>query len=413
MVQAFVFLNLFLIATLFTLSGRVSYLFYSKPEKLVVHQLDLADKLNQAPLFPQFSNEKALELNSSAYSLSLPDLRDQIQFLGRSFRPDETEKVLFFKMSGSNDIMAIKEKEPIYVTYTPSNPTKYQFSSHKKTALVLEITLPNDQFADVSVSLKDESIGPQKLSLPIKTNANEPWILNDVKVDQTLLIRERAKYCGKDLFLEYHGGEEFAFENERVRIDFEQQEPYALFVKENDLLLLEDHRWINNGIAKQETKNRPLMQVKSIDEHFIYFDLFNPLGDQKVPLKLIKSRTQNNCCPQIVTSQIRFIQAKTWAQFVVELQGERKTLKKGDWLIFTDHKWQLIDTPELIDQYVGLELVAPLFVIDELQKLKGQKIITGHLFSPARTEVMPIELMQQTDLKSLPPKIKTQFEEQS
>lgn len=426
MLQAFVFLNLFLFSSLFFLSGEIARSFNAKKENLLLTHLLPEEEPNEEHLFHLSSTEAALQLDMAPYQLTLPDLRDQIQFLGRSLRPDvnENEKILFLKISGNNEIKSVKEKEKIYLSYNYSSPnSRYQFSElNNKTALCIEITLQNENSIEVSTSLKGQSSESsdeqKKFILQVKPNSSEPWLMNELKVDQTYLIRERAKYCGKDLFLELHGGEEFAFEKERVRIDFEQQEPYALFVKENDLLLLENNRWVNNGIAKNETRDRILMVVKSIDDHFIHFELFNPLGDQKVSLKIIKSRNQNNCCPQLVTSQMRFIQAKTWSQFIVELQGERKTLRTGDWLIFIDHKWQIIDSSELIDQYVASQIIAPLFIIDELQKQKGQKVITGHLFCPTRTEVVPIELVQQNEIgnpthMSVLTKTEQYFEEQS
>lgn len=395
MYQAFITLNLVLLTIFFIFSGQLVCLFSKKIPEIPLQKLTLAEKAS--PIFSLVPLQ-ALELEAKPYYLFLPELKDNFQFLGQSLRPDEKEKVLFLKINGSNEIIPAKEQEHLYFTFNRSNlDSRYQFSK-KETPLYLKLRLQNDNSVEVSVFLKESTAAEmqQQFILPLKSYT-EAWFLNDLKVDQSLFVRERAKFCGKDLFLEMHGGEEFAFENGRMRIDFEQQEPYSLFIKENDLLIFENNRWVNNEIAKVETKGRAVMEVKSIDEHFIHFEIFSPLGDQKLPLKIIKSPKQSNCYPQIVTSQIHFLQAKTWSQFVVDLQGERKILRRGDWLIYIDHKWQLVDTSDLIDQYVASKLIAPLFVIDELQKQKSQKIITGHLFSPSRTEMVLIELEQQSD----------------
>lgn len=377
-------------------------------------------------------------LNWVAPQMQLPDLRQELIFSGKNGRPDSLPGKAFFHFSlkGSQERLFVRECERTYLVYqgnyspkelrsafaleqcssscsplwgeTPpkqeaaADKASYVFSpGNQPTPLWFEVKSMGDQAVEVRVSMLDEKgalvQSPLNLrSFPLhlqevsKTQV-AGWDLGGYRVDSTLLVRQKARWVGIDVFLMQHGGEEFSSMLGKERIDFlDGPSPYSCFVTAGDFLAWKNGRW-EVVETLEESQNLPLLVVKKIDDKILTFELWDPEGKGKTTLSLIRIKDHNGM-PNL-SQEFKFVGAKTWAQFIVESRkGERMTLKPHDWLVLTPDGWKKLDTPDLVDAYVNHTLTGPLFILEKMTKQNGRQVLIGHLFNASRTEVEAVEL---------------------
>ncbi|MCH9625197.1 MAG: hypothetical protein S4CHLAM123_03670 [Chlamydiales bacterium] len=385
----------------------------------------------------EFFHEIGQELFTLAWvppQMQLPDLREVLIFYKKNARPDYLpgKSSVQVALKDSDQRAHIQENSRLYLIYEGNhlasidkvrnqksfgNPaplwgeisethrgakTTYAFSPENlPTPLWLEICNQNEHTVEVCVNMLDEKgalvSAPSEFHRFYLQPQDYPkaevvsWELGGYRVDSTFLVRQKARWIGRDLFLELHGGEEYSHVIGAERIDFHDGEGfYSCFVKLDDFLVWKNNRW---EVAPKgaQTQNLPLMVVKRIDDKLLNFEIWDPEGKRKLPLNLIRAREQH-AVPNI-SQDFKFVGAKTWAQFTVECRNQgRMTLKPHDWLVCTQEGWQKLDTPEQIDAFVEQTLVGPLFVLDQMTKQNGRQVLTGHLFNATRTEVSQVEL---------------------
>ncbi len=385
--------------------------------------------------------------------MQLPDLRKELIYNGKNCRPDALLGRASFHLSlrGSGERALINEGARVYLVYqgnfTPkflkaaraaqqngssapfggetASPASvwgerstplwgethgeennergcYVFSpGNQATPLWFEIKAAGENLLEVRVHMLDEKgvlvVSPTDFrSFPLHAqefpkSQTAGWDIGGYRVDTTLLVRQKARWIGADRFLEMHGGEEFSYTIGRERIDFlEGEEPYSCFVCEGDYLVWEDEKWCY-GNSLDNTGQLPLLVVKKIDEKIMTFELWDPEGKGKTILSLI--RTKDHQLLPNVSQELKFVGAKTWAQFIVESKnGGRLNLKLHDWLVLTQEGWMKLDAPEKIDAFVAQHITGPLFILDKMTKQNGRQVLMGHLFNATRTEVEEVEL---------------------
>lgn len=403
----------------------------------------------QLPQNPFGLSEEAFEkIDAGILSLkwvepkvSLPDLRNEVIFCRKNDRPDiDPSKALFhLSLRGSGESRSIAAKERLYLVYegdfsrlsprdlssvSPaplfSDPGhsfskgNYTFSpDNKPTPLWIELVRGESEGVEICTGMTDEQglpiTSPAEVRYftlrPQETqhNAAVGWELGGYRVDATLLVRQKARWVGQDLFLEKHGGEDFADAIGRERVDFlDGPSPYSCFVRNGDFLVWKEGRWMR-AEATMETDKWPLLVVKKIDDKVMSFELWDCEGRGKLMLSLIRAHPQEKM-PDI-TNEFKFVGAKTWAQFIVENNSERLLLKPNDWLVFTSEGgWQKIESPQQVDDYVEQRLKGPLFILDKMVKKNGHQVLVGHLFNCSRTEIQEVELRAiETPLINYPP----------
>jgi len=355
-------------------------------------------------------------LKWSEPKMQLPDLQNVLVFYGLMQRPDvEPGKTLIhLSLAGQEEIVAFDVEKPIYLTYKrksstgqgrifsqtgeSENDSAYHFSeNNSESPLWLDVALRGNSL-EVKVNMLDERgeivTSPAHFHLLHLTAHEIPrlkalgWELDSSRVDSTLLIRQKARWIGQDLFLEKHGGEEFAAVAAKERIDFLVEEPYSCFIKEGSFLVWEEGRW--HEAEGRETIGRPLLVVKKKEERLITLELWDPQGKGKTLLTLVRSKDLAGF-PNL-DEEFKFIGAKTWAKFIVESHNARMILKPHDWLVLTEKGWVQLNSSDLIDDYVEQRLQGPLLVLSKLTKQNGKQVLTGHLFNTSRTEMETIEL---------------------
>ncbi len=370
---------------------------------------------NQLPVSPfeqppeayQTLGESALQLKSSPIGLQLPDLRKSLIYYGRNNRPDAdpNSTMMHFGFLGNKSHTSLHPKIPAYIIYDKSqSPPRYEFSTdNTETSLWVEVQ-PDGNNATIYVKMKNDlgeiiNTPPAYASFtlaekPIGRIDSTLWEINKLRVDGTLLTRQKARWTGLDKFIERHGGQEYGHLMGKQRIDFEDGEnAYSVYVQNGDVLVWNENRW-NNAVPGPDTLGKPLLVVKKVEDRLMSFDLWDNDGKAKITLNLLKT---NEPPPQINALQgFKYVGSRTRSQFVFELNKERITLSPLDWLLYVDKGWRKLSTIEDIDAYVEHRITGLLFIFDGIEKRDDHQLLIGTLFNKSGSEFVHIEMVMET-----------------
>ena len=354
----------------------------------------------------------AFKLSFSPLSAQLPDLRRHLIYYGKNGRPDADHEnpLMYLTFTGNKSPVSITPGKRLFVIYDKKqNPNQYVFSPNNHEApLWLEATAQGNQ-AVIKTGMKlecgEEILEPAtyaEFTLPEKEFVRfggSTWELGGLRVDGTLLARQKARWCGVDRFIEKHGGEEYKDYQNKHRVDFgEGDEIYSVYLAQGSCLIWKNNRWQSTQPGEHSI-DTPMLCVKKVDERVMNLELWDAEGKGKIVLNLIK--TNETWAPKTIEEHFKFIGARTRSQFIFEIKTERMMLRPHDWLILTESGWKKLETADEIDQYVDRKLVGLLFVFDHIDKKDDKQIISGTLFNAARTEMVPIELSLQQNATAL------------
>lgn len=370
---------------------------------------------NQSPISPfeqppeayQTIGEPILQLKSVPIGLQLPDLRKTLVYYGKNNRPDAdpNSTMMHFGFVGNKAFTGILPKTPTYIIYDKrQSPPRYEFSpENKETSLWIEAQ-PEGNNATIDVKMKND-LGeiittPQAYAVfslaekPLTRADSTAWEINRLRVDGTLLTRQKAKWTGIDKFIDRHGGDEFGHLLGKQRIDFEDGEgSYSVYVHNGDVLVWDDKRWAN-AIPGPNTLGKPLLVVKKIEDRLMSFDLWDNEGKSKITLNLLKTTEPP---PQITALQgFKYVGSRTRSQFVFELNKERITLSPLDWLLYIDKGWKKLSTVEDIDAYVEHKITGLLFIFDGIEKRDDHQLLIGTLFNKSGSDFVHVEMVMET-----------------
>ncbi len=354
--------------------------------------------------------EPAFTVQMTAFSMQIPDLRQQLTYFGKNSRPDaQAEKTMLnFGLPGSKTSASVSPNQKLYLIFDrKQTPGKFTFSpNNAPTSLWLEAS-PQGSEAAVKIGMvneKGETIHTPKQNAQFRlkekdqTRVSKGWELGKWRVDATLLSRQKARWYGQDKFFERHGGEEYGSAIGKERIDFiEGENPYSVFLDDKSVLIWKDRRW-QEATPSQDTIKYPLLAVKKISDRVMNLELWDVEGKAKVNLNLLKSTDMKP--PQNIQKSFKYVGAKTRSKFIFEINKERMTLRPKDWLVLTKEGWKKLTTAEEIDDFVNRKLTGPLFVFDGIVRQGDIQIITGTLFNASRTDMQPVEIPVQINRKT-------------
>lgn len=344
-----------------------------------------------------------LFLRFSPMTLQLPDLKHYLIYYGKNDRPDASKErsLLHFSFVGSSEISSIPPNQHLYLVYDKNKPqVKYLFSpNNAETSLWIDAT-PQDKEALINVSMKNE-VGEiirkpeQNAQFRLKEKefirtGLEKWELGKMRVDGTLLARQKARWYGRDLFLERHGGEEYQDFLHKQRIDLgEKEDAYSVYIGMGGALAWIDDRWKEIAVG-EESRKYPLLVLNKVEDRLIKFDLWDAEGRIKVPINLIKST--DIFPPFNIEKDFKFMGSRTRSQFMFEVNNERILISPKDWFLYINNAWKKLTTPQEIDDYVNRKTVGPLFIVDDIVREDGRQVLFGTIFNSSRTEMKPIEI---------------------
>lgn len=339
----------------------------------------------------QKAQETLLALDRPPPQLTMPDLIKILTYTGSNARPDANpeNKAYYLQIKGDVEPHRLQLETPAYLAFdVDQEPPRYIWSlSNKPTRLWLEAKGAEEELL-VEVHLRGldkEQIGHLSLKeQPRPQGKADQWMLGALRVDGTLLARQKARWFGKDQFFLDHGGEEYAHLLERQRIDFQDGEtPYSCWLSAEECLAWDGKRWQQADLGNGSSRDKPLLCVKSLGDKVMSLTLWDVGGSRKASLNLIKSNEIWQS--QVVEKEFRFVGARTRTQSVMEIRGKRTTLRLYDWLLFTDGEWRKLSTEKEIDDYVSRRVVGPLFVFEGLEKIDGVHWLQATLYNSSRT----------------------------
>ena len=345
-----------------------------------------------------------LSVETRTLPLRLPDLRTTLMYFGSNHRPDisDVKSVVNMGIRGSQQSVPVSANAPIYLVYEPKTQgVRWSFSpNNAETAVWIQVA-PGENSAEVTVFLATDSgeiikTPPEfakftltQMHMPTVIRSNTPWEINGLRVDSSLLIRQRAMWFGQDQFLQEFGGDQYSDIALKERIDFMSTEnPYFCYVGEGSCLAWVDGRWrmVEPG---PDSRGKPLLVARKINERSISFDLWDEEGKNKIPLELHKAM---NPVPFTANIDIKLIGARSKKDWIVSVAGSRLVLKEDDWLVRVDGHWKKIATIEDLDNYVSGKTKGLLIALNGTEKDGNDVSLVGTLFDETRTRKTAIKV---------------------
>jgi hypothetical protein len=354
-----------------------------------IQPLSLQDGLHSSPF----------RLASIDRPIRLPDLRSSIMYYGSNERPDRALKKrrIQYGMRGTQILNSAVVGEKIYFKFDgrtnkwgisdSPTPLSAVFSLQEPN---VQVTLEFQDINDVRITVPSEFHNFSLPPSPPPASVSQPhqWLVGSSPVDNSLLDRQGAVWWGQDEVVLAFGGDEMEHEASRQRVQFGGEEgAYVLWVGEGDCFAYDDDRWKSMELGSQ-TIGKPLLQVKSIDERAIHFQLWNPEGTWHHPLDLIHREAQGD----VKIPEIKIIGARSKNSWIAEIQGKRVTLKPDDWLLLQQNGFVQIDNEQVLDAYLQGRLSGNLLVFSGIEKVEGELSLVGTFYDFTRTRQAPFAI---------------------
>lgn len=345
----------------------------------------------------------------SPITLQLPDLRNILFYYGINSRPDAKQGAIRLQFGvgagGGNastpgTLTSIAPGEPLYLVYERNQGAgRYLFSPNNEKTPLWVTAQPQDNSAKIEVFLQDEA-GHRILEPAIRAqftlqqkeltrSGPTNWSLGPFRVDGTLLARQKARWYGQDLFLNDHGGAEYADREGKERIEFgEGPDRYIVYVGPDSCLIWKDLHWYPASDVPDSTLY-PLLCVKKIEERLLRFELWDVDGKARIPLTLLRST--ENWHPTQLQKDFVFTTARTLSQYIFLIRKERATLRTHDWFLLTKEGWKKLVTPQQIDAYVEEKDPGILFVFEGVKEKGEVRVLSGMLYNTTRSAKAEVE----------------------
>jgi hypothetical protein len=337
----------------------------------------LISKPTEGQSFHDF-NEDIFKSYTPKSKIYLDHIKDNLIFYGALHRPQEKAKLFF----------SIKNTPPFSLLDGDSMIVNNSF--------ILEANLQNDN-AFITLHKDDMSTDffLEKTEAPLLF----PFKIADFCVDTNFLKNIKAKFVGIDAFVlkhENHDGKIY-------RLDIDKT---SLYIKEGMVFYYEKGLWINLKDPKRALLC-PIMKIDKIDEKGVLITFIAANCPQKqtihlakIPSYILPPKAQNAFC---------YLGCRNSFEWLFEVDGKKVCIKEGDWWLYTNVGWKLLDTEEDIDNYFEKNLTGELFVVDEVEKTDKGQILKGHAFNALRTHELPVNIplkpkkkLQTMQNKSLP-----------
>ncbi|AAP05688.1 hypothetical protein [Chlamydia caviae] len=333
----------------------------------------------------------------------LPDLRQELVFLGSNKRPDACGGKFFLEFATSKDSYVASVNEKVYVKVL-SSPEGGVFTFSPKgepTDLWLECRpLSMDNRIEVKVRLKGVNgelvTSPREretLFLTSPAKGLESWEIGGIRVDASFPVKQKIRRIGSDKFLLMHGGADYADKAVKERVDFVSlsDENYSRYLAVGDVLLWDGDRWQTCGEFRGESSQAPLLEVKKIDEKVMVIELWNVGGTSHQSMSLVKGMSSPIEIAEIV-KEFEFVGMRSWSRPIIQAGGQRMILSPDDWVVYTGKTWEKISRKEQLEDYLSGKTQGPLLVFDKLEKDSREFVVRAHVFNAQRTLVETVTL---------------------
>ncbi|KDU80375.1 hypothetical protein DU19_0953 [Chlamydia muridarum] len=329
----------------------------------------------------------------------LPDLRNQILFLGCNKRPDAQGDKFFLELAFTHEIQEFSLKEKVFLRQGLDE--KELAFSYEPTPLWLECRPTVDgRSIEVSVRmtgvLREVIASPKehaRFSLSIAPKFSQTWEIGGVRVEPSIAVKQRIRCIGGDKFLLMHGGADYAVQAAKDRVDFESLsgEPYSQYLAVGDVLVWDKDRWVSYGAFSGDGTKVPLLEVKRIDERMMVIELWSVDGLMSQQITLVKQVPSPIEIAELV-KEFSFVGMRTWSRPIITAGRDRLVLSADDWVIYTGKHWERMTSKSQLEEYLSGKLRSPLLIFEKIDKEGGEFVFKGHIFNAQRTIVEAVSL---------------------
>lgn len=343
-------------------------------------------------------------LEKTDIKLSLPDLRNVLIYYGSAVRPDVSESAMTVQMGirGTTTPTPVTVGAPIYMKYeSKGNIGKWSFSPDNSPTSIWIQVKPEETICQILVFMNDSegnkittpadfaTFSLSLVHLPYNAQGQNAFEVGGQRADASLLIRQKCAWFGQDIFLQELGGEDFKFAFTQERIDFlDPENPYHCFIGLGDCLVFDDMRW-QEVTPGPESRDKPLLVAKKIDDKSIVFDLWDPKGKVRIPIELRKANPMPGFASKF---DLKLVGARSRRDWIAELSGVRMLLRADDWLVLQDNVWHKITNSQELDNYITGETRGPLLVLEGSEKVGNDVGLVGRVYDYTRTQVVPLRI---------------------
>lgn len=191
---------------------------------------------------------------------------------------------------------------------------------------------------------------------------------------EALSVIQKAKLAGMDCLFE-----DDTTKKAVLLIDLKQ----ILSLNINDALYFVNGKW-----QKERALSCPIAELRQegLDFHFLISDASGFFSHIH---KLAKSYDETFNIASMIPDSV-----KVYESGVISCQigHQRLVLKKGDWVLKTQHVCQILKTKMSLEKLINFERYGPLCVIDDIQISKERSLVRGKIFSPLRIKSHPFEI---------------------
>jgi len=336
--------------------------------------------------------------------LRLPDLRNTFMYHGSNFRPDITDNgsLVNIGIRGQQSSLQVQPNTPVYLAYNArAGGLRWGFSPDNTPTNVWVEIAPKEASAEFSVFLKQNETLVQEpeefthftvaqLHIPATIRGGANWEIGGLRVDSSLLLRQKAMWHGQDLFLQQQGGKLYQDKAYKERVDFPLPEggSYPIYVSTGDCFIFTENRW-QEVAPGPESRSKPLLVARKVDERNISFDLWDEEGKNRISLELHKSVNPVQFNPNL---NLKLIGARSKQDWIISLHGVRMLIREDDWLLYREGKWQKITDIETLDAYIEGSIKGILLTLDGTEKNGNDVSLVGTLFDESRSRVHPVKI---------------------
>lgn len=356
--------------------------------------------IKEAPSLDLFLSSPCWQLQEMVCQEALPDLREELMFVGCNRRPDAKSHAVCLELKQSRSTQTVAFGEKVYLRQTSTPWGAHFVFSPSVTQCWIECYAVAGDMLEVRVFLKDSEgklvTSPQeftKFTLASQQSPQQAWEIGGIRVDASFAIKQKFRYIGKDLFFCMHGGAEFAEKAQKDRVDFTSisGETYSRFLSVGDMLLWDGNCWQPYGTFLGNRSEAPLLEVKRQDDKIMVLDIWHENGSTRQTVSLVKAIPASSGIKTFL-EELLFVGMRTWARPILQAGTQRFTLMANDWLYRDGDHWERISSKQQLDDYVSGKIQGPLFVFEEIERKNNEIFLHGHLFNGLRTHVEKVTL---------------------
>jgi hypothetical protein len=358
--------------------------------------LGFYEKIGTGP-FKSLSEEK---------SFLLPDLKKEIQFLGKNTRPDRTiyDLLIHFELGRRKQSLKVISGQKLYLSYKEEDESRLELCSEPTPLWMMPyLSETGETFVEIGVHLlkgrNQGSLEERRVFEIEDLLQKERTDLKDPGFETALMFLEKGKLWAPDALFQVYGGREYQLLKDHQRIEFEYEKgPVVVHVEKGKALIWKEGIWSPCKIGK-ESRGFPLAWVKQVLAQEIEWDVWNREGLEKRTVKIKKEPVY----PLKFRMEEMFsrIRQRTASRISCRIENKATILKAGDWIFHTPSGWRVLKSFQEIEDVLNFQVKGNLFVFDGIEKGENGSVFSGTFFDPMRTESTHVTIPMTTQRHDL------------